>query len=483
MKKNALTNAIIAGVAGLAGLASVANAVNLNPDGLGQVLIYPYYTVNSGNQTLLSVVNTTDAGKAIKVRFVEGYNSREVLDFNLYLSPFDVWTAAVGATSPTSAATLVTTDNSCTVPKIPASVAFVNFQYTGANNDSGPDSLTRTREGHFEMIEMGEVTNDTRDSLDAITHIAGVPDNCPQVVAAWNAGGYWRLNSAVDMSVPGGGLFGSALIVDPANGTLIGYNAEAVDNFSTSILHFDPGSTLPTLANASTTPTTATAIVFAGQNLVQATYPISQAIDAVSAVFSHDAIFNEFATDPGAGATSEWVVTFPTKNRYVDFAGCASPNAIRPFVNCFPRTGTSGVAPVTAEFTIFDREERTLLPEDVGFSPPPPQGSATTLDWETTVVTINQEATFGNESAILGSKLAVNVEPADFNIFDGWMRIGLDDPAHVSRPSIDPVPVSFVGLPVTGFWAVNFNGAGVPGFLANYAGAFHHRGSRQTVAP
>ena len=108
MKKNALTNAVIAGIAGVAGIASVANAVNLNPDGLGQVLIYPYYTVNGGNSTLVSIVNTTEFGKAVKVRFVEGYNSREVLDFNLYLSPYDVWTGAVFSLTDTGPANLTT---------------------------------------------------------------------------------------------------------------------------------------------------------------------------------------------------------------------------------------------------------------------------------------------------------------------------------------------------------------------------------------
>ena len=99
MKRNSLTTAVVAGIAGTVGIANLASAVNLNPDGLGQVLIYPYYTVNErGNdgatlQTLFSVVNTTDQGKAVKVRFVEGYNRREVRDFHLYLSPYDVWTA------------------------------------------------------------------------------------------------------------------------------------------------------------------------------------------------------------------------------------------------------------------------------------------------------------------------------------------------------------------------------------------------------
>ena len=83
MNRKNLTAAVLAGLAGVAGIAGTAQAVNLNPDGLGQVLIYPYYTANDGNQTILSVVNTTDQAKAVKVRFLEGFNSREVLDFNL----------------------------------------------------------------------------------------------------------------------------------------------------------------------------------------------------------------------------------------------------------------------------------------------------------------------------------------------------------------------------------------------------------------
>ena len=77
---------------------SPASAVRLSPDGHGQALIYPFYTARSlasGNAyvTALSVVNTTASAKAVKVRFLEGKNSREVLDFNLFLSQYDVWTA------------------------------------------------------------------------------------------------------------------------------------------------------------------------------------------------------------------------------------------------------------------------------------------------------------------------------------------------------------------------------------------------------
>ena len=70
MKRNNLTTSVVAGLAAIAGIASTANAVELNPDGTGQVLVYPYYTVNKNQQTIISVVNTTNIAKAGKGRFL-----------------------------------------------------------------------------------------------------------------------------------------------------------------------------------------------------------------------------------------------------------------------------------------------------------------------------------------------------------------------------------------------------------------------------
>ena len=72
--------------------------------------MYPIRDYNS----LLSVVNSTASAKAVKVRFLEGRNSREVLDFNLYLSAKDVWTAAIIPTL--LGAGIFTDDKSCTNP-------------------------------------------------------------------------------------------------------------------------------------------------------------------------------------------------------------------------------------------------------------------------------------------------------------------------------------------------------------------------------
>lgn len=59
--------------------------MHLNPHDQGQVLLFPYYTVNGGNQTLITLSNNTDRGKALKVRFREGVSAREVA--NLKRSP------------------------------------------------------------------------------------------------------------------------------------------------------------------------------------------------------------------------------------------------------------------------------------------------------------------------------------------------------------------------------------------------------------
>ena len=301
MKRNSLTTALLAGLAGAAGLASSAHALNLNPDGIGQALVFPYYTVNKGNQTLVSVVNTTNRVKAVKVRFVEGRNSKEVLDFNLYLSPFDVWTGAVFATGATGAASLTTSDTSCTVPRITAPVPFRNFQYTGANQDwlsaSTPASLAallgaieRTREGHLEMIEMGllQIGTGAAQLADEATHNStGVPVNCQALVNAWTPGGVWATNGAANIDTPAGGLYGAGTIVDVANGTLQAYNADAIQGFYNNqarpgFLHRNPGTIQPDLGDAdfsSTAPGTGTIEVniFTDQgNRVQQTVPSGQ---------------------------------------------------------------------------------------------------------------------------------------------------------------------------------------------------------------
>jgi hypothetical protein len=322
VKRIAITTAVIAG---LGGFAYPASAVNLNPNGIGQVLIYPYYTVNHQQQTLLSVVNFTSIGKAVKVRFLEGYNSREVLDFNLYLSKYDVWTAVVFSLADSGNSTagdgafagIFTKDNSCTDPALVYSgmlgtdpsqgfQRFFNLKYTGAaNSDTGPTSFARTREGHFEMITMGDIV--LGSTLEAeITHIQpqGVPPDCNS--------GELQAAALTDIVAPGdapfndyfpaNGLFGSAAVVIVAEGTFYAYNADAIEGFSYMSLYTAPGDPQPTLGsvNDRDNPLTATSRVFADGELLTSTFPSStpgsRAIDAVSSLFAAGVVYNEYVT-------------------------------------------------------------------------------------------------------------------------------------------------------------------------------------------
>jgi hypothetical protein len=241
--------AALAGVSAL-GVTGAAQAVNLNPDGLGQVLIYPYYTTRTdigGNAytSLLSVVNTTSSAKAVKVRFLEGKNSREVLDFNLFLSKHDVWTAAIFASG--TGAAVGTLDKSCTLPPIPlGGQPFVNFAYTGSNSDKGGTSLDRTKEGYVEIIEMATFTTSSTTS-QIVTHVGGVPGQngyvCDDLTDS---------QAASDAFGVQGGIFGGMTLINVNAGTDFTEDAVALDNYVQfgAQIYNPAGSILPDLQQA-----------------------------------------------------------------------------------------------------------------------------------------------------------------------------------------------------------------------------------------
>src|SRR5438445_88329 len=100
-----------------------AMAVYQSADGLGQALIYPYFTAQSasGNpfNTFISIVNHSADAKALRVRVREGRNSRPLASINVFLSGHDVWTAAVVPTAAGNAR-LISLDRSCTNPQLSA---------------------------------------------------------------------------------------------------------------------------------------------------------------------------------------------------------------------------------------------------------------------------------------------------------------------------------------------------------------------------
>jgi hypothetical protein len=466
LMKNFKTKTLVAAFAGLsaAGAVGVAEAVYLNPDGLGQVLIYPYYTVRDKASvapfdTYLSVVNTTNSAKAVKVRFIEGKNSAEVLDFNLWLSKHDVWVAGVIKTA--AGAGVYTPDKSCTVPKVASDptnpTPFVNFAYVG---DGAGDSLDRTREGYIEIIEMGAVTSSTVET--SVTHVAGEPPCWTKPSLLADA----TVSNAV--GAPTGGLFGGVTLINVLSGEDFTADAVALDNFRTTGKYDKPGDIKPDLRDVSTE-----AQIINGATIITDDWDI-QPVDNVSAILMRSAVYNEFVLDTGTKSTTDWVVTMPTKRYYFDADGVVQYLFQRNF------TATGACDDVNA--LIYDREEqiKSIPP---GFSPPPPSGKPGTICWEANVLTFNG----GNALA------STNNVSLTTDYKNGWMDLSFPVGASsIYMGNYHELPMTngtFQGLPIIGFGVQTF----LNGYLtdptgklvqSSYGGNFLHKYKRTyTAAP
>jgi len=158
MKKSILASSIAAAMFGLGAVGAHA-AVGLTSatNGSGDILIVPYFTTQANNATLLSITNTdTQSGKAVKVRFRGAGNSDDIFDFQVFLSPADVWTANVSKGAD-GLSRLTTSDKSCTKP----SAAVLNatpFITSRLDSRLTGDALAAgTREGYIEIIGMADI--------------------------------------------------------------------------------------------------------------------------------------------------------------------------------------------------------------------------------------------------------------------------------------------------------------------------------------
>jgi len=500
--KTRMINAAVA--AALGTVAGAAQAVNLGADGQGQVLLYPYYTVqNKGTNffdTIITIVNSDSVnGKAVKVRFIEGKASREVLDFNLYLSPNDMWTGAVTRDLGNNPI-LRTSDNSCTSPEIPIvttvaggspsgfgtsvttirETAFVNFLYASPNDGANDPSLNRAREGYLEVIQMADLQLGLLNTGGLDTYVAskhnqptGVPPNCAAISASWGSGGYASTTDGV--TPPTGLLSGTGTILNPGEGSDMSYDAVALEGFSTIANHQSPGSIRPDLAEVSL-PAVSAVLDGAGSLILTDWGGTTTAFKAVSAVLDRNQVISEYAVlAQPVGLATDIVMTFPTKRLHLE--KLPQPANKAPFTSSLTTTG----ACESLELTAYNREEGV---QTTGLQFSPTRSSDTfALCWETNVISIRAPTSSGGTTSnALGSSSGIRTilqTPFDF----GWLRMNLDNKGTVggvpgvyihqmvsaggagvnsyvsltAPPVVTPVgELTYVGLPVIGFYDQTF---------------------------
>ncbi len=433
-KKNKIAASVAIGLLGVVGVITSAQAVHVNPDGTGQVLLFPYFNGKGGYVTNINLVNSTDQTKAVKIRFREGRNSNDILDFNIYMSPEDVWTGTVknGVNAEGKAVgVLSTTDRTCTLPalascddgKCEATVPFSGFGlYEGVTQED-------TKEGYVEVIEMGVVSDATVQK--GVLHTNGKPNNCTTVEDAWNKGTFTQGDGAAakGLSAPTGGLFGSSAVINIGKGAAFALDPIAIDNYSTQAQHYlshDPDNfLLPSLASGDVTSSSMMVRNASGEGEMVVTdwnlqkdacledkneltprcgtnpYPIAHVLLAPH-------IMNEYFVDPthGYDGHTDWVVTFPMKKH-----------------------GIHGNVAANFENGIFDREETragwSKPNSGFGFSPvlPGKKPESSTLDREVNVISFKStDPSYDNSRTVLSSYANQSVTTGPF--VSGWARMG-----------------------------------------------------------
>jgi len=465
------------------------HAVQLNTDGHGQALIYPYYTVRAapdGNafNTYLSVVNTTTQAKAVRVRLREGRIGRAVLDFNLYLSPNDVWAGALVPTA--TGAELLTTDRSCTDPEFAATgsgsirgLLLHSNNYTGGNTDGFGDTLDRTREGYVEIIEMGTLGG---AAAAAVSHnSAGVPNNCAAM----------RAMTAPIVARPSGGLWGTLTLINVNSGQDFTLDAVALEALASRPFFRPPGDPYPDFNAAEIDPVS---VRIAHGHLYRSVW--TRPADAVSAVLMRFQWRGEYILDNATSSLTDMVVTLPTRHYHTDASSASPPFSAPLALGCSREIVRTG---------FFNREEQGAIVFGSDFPELPPTSPPDALCATAAVATIRNNAIHlpspAPGTAVFGSTTR-GLHNGSIQINTGFQNGWIESTSPTSRPLVSlsistrtnlatgqvaTASHAFAGLPVVGFTARTFaNGTlrcGAGSCQGNYGGAFNFRYSEPLARP
>jgi len=250
--------------------------------------------------TLISIVNDTNDSKALRVRFRQAAKGIDVGAFNVFLSPRDVWTAAVVPSGTSAGAKVISRDKSCVSPGIPVD---------GINLAGSQASADTTNEGFIEVLEMAAVTGTSATAIAPGGD--GTPANCSAVVAD---------GAVVSVAPPTGGVSGSTTIINVANGLDFSLNGIALTSLSSAAFYRPAADSYPSF-NAN--EINATSLILVGNVAYRSQW--ARAVDAVSAVLMTRNLTGEFVLDAETRSQTDFVLTYPTRTFYVNQGPVPAP--------------------------------------------------------------------------------------------------------------------------------------------------------------
>jgi hypothetical protein len=465
------------------------SAVHINPDGRGQVLLYPYFTVRADGaapdeyyDSYVAIVNPTQTTKAIKVRALEARKGESVFEFNLFLSPNDVWAGAI--TRSTGSARWLFNDSSCVQTKRP-------FTDPALREFRTPKSgvADEARDGWLEVTEMGVVT-DVAWTAWIKQGKNVVPANCAAIA---------QLDGTMSrgLAPPTGGLFGRGALVNVTAGSDFSYDAVALDDWSATEQYTASDSEFPKLngmGGEEGLPSKSTSLVLhEGKVIIDdwGTGPTAAA-NAVSAAMMRYTIKNEFSSLRGTASSTDWVITFPTRSLHTTAAGLrAAPFArvcTRQFID---PCGAQPIKIADKELTLWNREGLgaaplpgivcPLLPPIENFSPICELNAAGIVTFDSKGLLGSLKPYYRNPQSSLVDQRGVPTAGPEGNE-TGWMSVNFNDSDDLL---IAPSGRKYFGLPAIGFMVEDYlNVAARPitdprGRVSTYGGLHQHKYSRK----
>jgi hypothetical protein len=519
------TTAGVTSLGNAASLASISSATGLTlaPGGIGHQLITPYFTAQGGNATVLSIVNTDpNNGKAVKVRFRSGSNSDDILDFQVYMSPNDHWSALISKNATTGLAQLTTNDNTCTLPALSPGVAQSFITGRLPSYSTATELANLTSEGYVEMFNMADIPKNTLTTstlYSTILHSAGKPAcNTGVLGNLFNDVTVESTAQALGFAAPTTGLFGNWTVINVAQTTTFSGSMTAVravvgstgtDGYGNFVLfpQTSVGATLVDNATADplfrsvsyksvtaagiTASSSAGPIAAANYDLPDmstpytgaqgSTAPLYQA-GRITSALAVSSISNEYSTDPSVNASTDWTFSMPTRRYSVAMGyGTSSSTGTRLYstVGSYQYAGTA-VGPAPDVGTQFFNDGNVTASGDrlcVGASSQSffdreegskAAGSYVFSPGNVTVFRFcgeNSVTTFGSNASVLGATLAVQSTGAS-SFSSGWGMIATPNTSNAIN----------VGLPIMGAAFIKLNNPSVSaGVAGNYGITSDHR--------
>ncbi len=496
-KKNKLGLAVAAALS-IGAMTQSVQAANIAANGIGEVAYVPYYTAGPGKTTYVRLTNNSFDTIAVKLKFREGVESQDMLDFHLFLSPRDVWVGQIGTVD--GQVVVTTADTSCTVPSKGA--GFGLWAHNGGTSYSAavPNLLSGAAptEGYIVAQVMGASDGrlPTQGSLfDAVSYMQHngqpAPSSCDGVSGAFelvegspdqfrDLPGLQSLKSQFTSAT--NSLSVAAAFVNASNATLVdmpvtvianamgarrllgdGYAddlARGVDIVSNDTIG-NAGDDKPDARDAK--PAVAT-IFDDGSALAGSYLAGAYGTDAISLALMKSSVSNYIDVT----GSNSWVVTFPTKKFHK-----AGPNCAAPFpAGCEPTITAiqHSVHPAGVASYVTNEEESEASTPPTGhqicFSGPRfaecqaaqvINPGAVSLPHEVNVVAM------GSGNALASALVTtIDVDKLGGLVGSGWMQMRFTNAPALQGAAGDP---ALYGLPVIGFGYTEYPLAGLTGVM------------------